>query len=185
MIMDQNLKGRWNFDKFFYFAIYEGKIKEMIRSYKYGGAISLYKYFVDIFDELFDYFPPPSDSVITTVPITFNSFKNKGFDHMKKIGRSFSKKRGIQFLDLIEVVKQKKQQVNSTFEERKELVKGKYRVRIEELYRTNGKIVILDDVFTTGATVNECARILKDGGAQSLYVYTIAKTKLGEIYELK
>ncbi|MGC8637952.1 MAG: ComF family protein [Athalassotoga sp.] len=184
MSMEQNFKGKWNFDKFFYFSIYEGKIKEMIRSYKYGGSISLYRYFVDIFDELFDNFPPP-DSVITTVPITFNSFKIKGFDHMKKIGRSLSKKRGIQFLDLIEVVRQKKQQVNSTFEERKTLVKGKYGVKIHELYKTDGKIAILDDVFTTGATVNECARVLKEAGARSVYVYAIAKAKSGRGHELK
>ncbi len=185
MSMDQRLKGNWNFDEFFYFAYYEGKVKEMIRSYKYGGAISLYRYFVDIFDELFDHFPPPPDSVITTVPITFNSFKNKGFDHMKKIGRAFSKKRGIQFADLIEVVRQKKQQVNSTLEERKTLVNGKYGVKIDKLYMTNGKVAILDDVFTTGATVDECARILKDNGAESVYVYTIAKARLGRKHEFK
>lgn len=176
MNMEQNLHGKWYFDKLFYFGLYEGKIKEMIHYYKYRQYISLSKYFVLFFDEMFDFFPPLENSVITTVPITFNSFKIKGFDHMKKIGKMLAEKRNIEFFDLIEVVRQKKQQVNSSFEERRSIVNGKYGVKLENLYKTSGQIVILDDVFTTGSTVNECARVLKGAGAKSVYVYTIAKT---------
>ena len=40
----------------------------------------------------------------------------------------------------------------------------------------NKKILLIDDVFTTGSTVNECAKMLKKHGADSVFVLTIAKT---------
>ena len=39
------------------------------------------------------------------------------------------------------------------------------------------RIILIDDVLTTGSTVSECARILKTAGAEKIYVVTVAKTR--------
>ncbi len=172
--MENKLKGEWYFDGFFHRAKYEGVISEFIRTYKYSQHSSLANLFSEFFLELFQIFPPLPNSVITSVPITFNSFKVKGFDHVRLVGKKLSKKTGLPFLNMIEVISQRKQQVGSSRHERRSLVNGKYGVRKEILYKTSGNIVLIDDVFTTGATVNECAKMLKLAGAKSVYVYTIA-----------
>jgi competence protein ComFC len=175
--MENNLKGNWHFDAFFHRSKYEGIISELIGAYKYSQHSSLATLFSELLSELFQIFPPPPHSVITSVPITFDSFKVKGFDHVKLVAKKFSKETGLPFLSMLEVISQRKQQVGSAKHERQSLVEGKYGVRKETLYKTSGNIILIDDVFTTGSTINECSKVLKLAGAKSVFVYTIALAK--------
>ena len=55
-------------------------------------------------------------------------------------------------------------------------VKGAFRLKASEKVRGKG-ILLLDDVLTTGETVNQCVRVLKrDGGAKEVVVLTVART---------
>ena len=166
----------WYFDGFFYRAHYSGIMGEIIRAYKYIPRMSLSHVLSDLFLELFERFPPPNNSVITCVPITFDSLKTKGFDHVKRLSLEVSKKINVNFLDLLEVSHQMKSQVGLSPKERKAQIIGKYGVIRKNLYKTSGIVVLLDDVFTTGATVNECSRVLKAEGASKILVYTLAKS---------
>lgn len=57
---------------------------------------------------------------------------------------------------------------------REENVKNVY--KIQNMDRIiNKKILIVDDIFTTGATLNECSKLLKQAGAERVDVFTIAK----------
>ncbi|MCK4261622.1 ComF family protein [bacterium] len=58
--------------------------------------------------------------------------------------------------------------------QREENVKGLFEVRSREEYKGR-RILLIDDVFTTGATVNECARVLKEAGAEEVSVLTVAR----------
>lgn len=60
---------------------------------------------------------------------------------------------------------------------RQKNVKGAFDVPVKQQEYINGKIILLvDDVVTTGATLNECARVLKKAGAAKVFVLTLAKT---------
>ena len=73
---------------------------------------------------------------------------------------------------LVKTRKTKKQK-RLTSKERTQNVRNAYAVLAPE--RVKDQIVLLlDDVYTTGATVNECARVLKQAGAKEVYVMTIA-----------
>jgi len=171
-----NSRMKWHFDDFFYRAPYAGVMGKIIRAYKYIPRPSLSHFLSDLFLELFERFPPSSNAVITHVPITFDSLKEKGFDHVKRISLELSKKSGMRFLNLLEVSRQRKRQVGLSREERKKQTVGKYEVIREELYKSSGVVVLVDDVFTTGATVDECSRVLKARGASTVLVYTLAKS---------
>lgn len=57
---------------------------------------------------------------------------------------------------------------------REENVKNVY--KIQNMDRIiNKKILLVDDIFTTGATLNECSKLLKQAGAKKVDVFTIAK----------
>lgn len=53
-------------------------------------------------------------------------------------------------------------------------IRGNFKVRSAEKIRGRD-ILLVDDVYTTGATVNECARVLKEAGANSVYAFTLAR----------
>ena len=57
---------------------------------------------------------------------------------------------------------------------RKSNVSGVYKV-VNEQRINNKKVLIVDDIFTTGSTADECARVLKDNNAESIGVFTLAK----------
>lgn len=176
--MELSVQGKWFFDKMFYRAPYKSVVGNVVRSYKYTQRPSLGDFLSDLFLEMFEQFPPPSNCCLTYVPITFKSLKEKGFDHMKRISRILSKKSGMPSLKLLEVVKQKKHQVGLSMAERRSNVANKYDVLKEELYKTSGTIVLIDDVFTTGASVNECSKMLKSCGASKICVYTLTKAQI-------
>jgi predicted amidophosphoribosyltransferase len=53
-------------------------------------------------------------------------------------------------------------------------IKGAFRVRAPEKVNAK-KVLLIDDVYTTGATVNECARVLLKAGAEIIDVLTVAR----------
>ena len=57
---------------------------------------------------------------------------------------------------------------------REENVKNVYKIQNMDKI-INKKILLVDDIFTTGATLNECSKILKQAGAKKVDVFTIAK----------
>ncbi len=58
--------------------------------------------------------------------------------------------------------------------ERASNVKGVYKV-LNSLKINNKNVILLDDIYTTGNTANECSKMLKKAGAQKILVFTIAK----------
>jgi predicted amidophosphoribosyltransferase len=59
-------------------------------------------------------------------------------------------------------------------EARKENIKGVFLVKNREKI-TGRKILLIDDVYTTGSTMNECARVLKESGAKEVWGITVAR----------
>ena len=58
--------------------------------------------------------------------------------------------------------------------EREENVKGAFAVERPEEFKDK-RVLLLDDVYTTGATVRECAKVLNKAGAEAVYVLTVAR----------
>ena len=70
--------------------------------------------------------------------------------------------------------KDNKPQSEMNQDTRKSNVKGVYKVNNKEkIY--NKKVLIVDDIFTTGSTADECAKVLKENDAGSVGVFTLAK----------
>jgi predicted amidophosphoribosyltransferase len=68
-------------------------------------------------------------------------------------------------------------QIELTRDERLKNVKGAFATGAG--FKPEGKkIILVDDVYTTGATVNECAKVLKKGGAKEVVVFTLARVTL-------
>lgn len=112
---------------------------------------------------------------ITSVPMSAKKLRERGFNQAYELARNVSMHTGIPYRKLL--VKQIETQVQHhlTAEERRANVLGAY-----DLHRgadvAGKRILLIDDVFTTGSTVTECAKILMFGGAESVHILCAAIT---------
>lgn len=169
------------YDKFFttHFWIfkYEDEIRDKIIDYKFNEKSYLYRTFVELilnnkkaceYVKSFDYIIP--------VPIHKKRYKVRGYNQSELITKDLAEK--IENLhyrnDIIKKTKNIVPQSTLNKDERIDNVKGAFEVL--DIDNIKGKkILLLDDVFTTGSTVNECSKMLLSKGCSEIGVFTIAK----------
>ena len=76
---------------------------------------------------------------------------------------------------VLERCRETQSQTGLTRHQRRENIRGAFAVTRPELV-AGGEVLLVDDVFTTGTTVSECARVLRRAGASKIYVATVART---------
>lgn len=165
-----------NFKKHLYLFKYEGIIKERLIKFKFNEKPYIYKAFVNflIKNKKICRFLKSYD-IIIPVPIHYNRKITRGYNQSGLIAKDITKKLNIKYEDkvLLKNVNNKPQSTKNKVN-RKENVIGVYYIKNE--YRISGKkILLLDDIYTTGSTVNECSKILKQAGAKRIDIITIAK----------
>ena len=154
---------------------YEGLFREAIHRWKYEGKTSLTPFFGEwMVEGLRRYWQPPSPDLIVPVPLHRKRLRERGLNQAVLLARELSRRTGIPYSK--KVLQKKKPtlpQVSLSGSEREKGVKGAFRMTKKE--RLEGKLILLvDDVYTTGATVNECSKVLMAGGAARVDVLTLA-----------
>ena len=168
-------------DKFFnkhgYIFKYEGQIRKLLIDYKFNDKPYLYKTFSKIIlnsktmtDFINNY------EIIIPVPIHKKRLNSRGYNQSELLAREISRKlKNIKILNKL-LIKTENNVAQSTLskEERISNVKNIYKVRNDGLIKGKS-IILLDDIYTTGNTVNECSRVLKENGAREIGIFTISK----------
>jgi ComF family protein len=156
---------------------YEGSLQEAIHHWKYEGKTNLTPFFSEWMAEgLKRYWKPDSFDFLIPVPLHTQRLRERGFNQALLLVKELSRRTGIPYR---KTILQKKKptvpQVNLSGAEREKGLRGAFHVvGMEEL---EGKWVLLvDDVYTTGATVNECSKVLLRGGAKRVDVLTLVHT---------
>ena len=101
-------------------------------------------------------------NAVTFVPVTASAYRRRGFDHMESVADAFAAMSGASLLDALVKHGSADQRAFSR-EERLEWSQGAYEV-VEPV--RGARLVLLDDVITTGATMNAAAHALKEAGAE-------------------
>ncbi len=116
---------------------------------------------------------------ITFVPMTDNRKKVRGFNQSEEIANEVSKIVNIEVKKFLIKTKDNKHQAGLSQKDRLNNLKGTFEFNDEFLsFAKNKNILLIDDVFTTGATLSECSKILKKSKPKSICTLTFAKTKL-------
>ena len=91
------------------------------------------------------------------------------------LAKGISKILGLNYKNnVLKKIRNNKPQSTKNKKDRKENVINVYKIKnVDEV--TGKSIILLDDIFTTGNTVNECSRVLKQNGAKDVTIITIAK----------
>lgn len=160
----------------FHLFRYEGIIREKMISYKFKDKAYIYHLFAEMVlrNQLACEFLNKYN-VIVPVPIHLKRRRIRGYNQSELIARQIAKTLNKK-IDTDILLKQKNTKPQSTLGkiDRKKNVQGVYKVRNIEKVKGK-KIVIFDDIYTTGATTNECKKILIEAGAQMVGIFTIAK----------
>ena len=113
--------------------------------------------------------------IIIPVPVSKKRFKQRGYNQSALIAKNLAKTLNIDYKENVLVkIKDNKPQSEMGQDKRKSNVKGVYTIKNKEIINQK-KILLIDDIFTTGNTVNECAKVLIENSANNVGIFTIAK----------
>lgn len=157
---------------------YKGLGQTLVKTLKYGQVLDLSqvltKYLVNFLDE--NNVSLGEGSIITYVPIHPIKLLERGFNQVAVLSRDLSKKTGLPTFELLKKVRETTSQTYLKKEERKKNVEGSFEMNEKYQSLADGQdVILLDDVYTTGATLLECSKVLKRAGARYIYLLTLAK----------
>ena len=124
--------------------------------------------------------------VIISVPIHNKRMKTRGYNQSKLIAKEIAINCGKEYYDNV-IIKSKNIAPQSTLDmlERVKNIKEAFSIGKNSEKISGKNVALFDDIFTTGSTVNECAKILKKIGANNVGIFTLAKDWCIKNYQVK
>ena len=163
------------YDDIFAAFKYSGKIKELIIKYKYQHKGYLFRAFSKLMFKSIKDRKIDAD-IILSVPLYKDRERQRGYNQAHLLAKEMSRLTNIQYdKKILRRVKTTNCLALCNKKERKDIIKGAFLLKNPEKVK-NKKIILIDDVFTTGATINECSKVLKQCGAKKIIGLVIAKT---------
>lgn len=158
------------------YGFYGGVLKKIILEFKYERNFIAGDLLSELLMELINEKQIEADT-ICYVPMTKKSVKNRGFNQCKIIAKNISYYTDIPVSSCIIKNKNTKEQKTLSKEERLSNIKGAFVINNNNDIKDKN-VILIDDVTTTGSTVDECKKILKKCGANKIIVLTIAKSNI-------
>jgi len=160
------------FDAAYSWGAYEGRLRDLIHLFKYGGIRPLGK----VLGEWMALAMPREERFDRIVPVPLHWVKRcrRGFNQSELLARAIARRYGMPVSPVLRRVRATAVQAGLSHSARRANVEGAFRVRrgvsLEGL-----RVLLVDDVMTTGATASACARALKQAGARYVAVLTLAR----------
>ena len=111
--------------------------------------------------------------VVVSVPISKERLKERGYNQSELIAKKTAECLGIPYANCMIKTKHNSEQHRLHLKDRKENVKGVYELE-ENKHITNKKVLLVDDIVTTGYTLAECASVLMEHGAKEVLCGAVA-----------
>lgn len=158
-------------------TVYEKEIQKMIRGIKYHNQSELAVFQAQL---MFDYWKKLSVSeqnfVLVPVPLYKKREKKRKYNQMMLVAQEFSKLSGYEInSQILKRVKDTKPQYKLSKKERLENLHGAF--EYNDGHYNGEKLLLLDDILTTGSTMSEMIKTLKNAGVQDLTVFVTSCTK--------
>ncbi|MGL4774482.1 MAG: ComF family protein [Clostridium sp.] len=157
------------------YGYYSGVLKELILKFKFhkdfqcGEILGEFLSEINIGEDINDY-------IVTWIPITKRVKKNRGFNQSEYLAKIFARERNLKYKKTLIKIKDTDSQKEIGREARLKNLKGSF-TAIENKVKGK-KIILIDDVKTTGATLSEGKLALKNAGAREIRVLTVSKSAI-------
>lgn len=150
---------------------YEGVGKEIVHALKYRGYTRVVE---RLMAPLMVGVLGPSSrfDAVVPVPLHRSRLRRRGFNQAELMAKAIAGELDASLSDTLEVVRRTRDQVELSGAGRRANVAGAFRAR----ERVSGNILLIDDVFTTGATMSECAGVLMQAGAGEVRALSFCRT---------
>ncbi|WP_315074399.1 ComF family protein [uncultured Clostridium sp.] len=164
-------------DKIISYGYYGGALKELILIFKYKSNFTAGDILAEFLEEYitknFNY----KEYIITYIPLSKKAKKARGFNQCEYIARKIARDLCIEASEVLIKGRETKEQKTLKKDERYENIKDAFKlkdgVNLEEC-----NIILIDDVTTTGATINEAYRLLKKSKVKEIKLLTLAKSHI-------
>jgi ComF family protein len=164
--------GLRGFDHAASFGLYEGPLRSLIHLYKYSGMKPLARPLAKYLDRIV-----PDDQqydAIVPVPLHWRKRWQRGFNQSEILARHLGKVRGIPVSNALRRKRPTATQAGLASAGRRRNVAGAFELS-SRAKLAGTRLLLIDDVMTTGATASACAGVLKRGGAKSVSLLTLAR----------
>ncbi|HEX3748798.1 MAG TPA: ComF family protein [Bryobacteraceae bacterium] len=161
------------FDAAYCFGSYEGTLRELIHLYKYSRIETLWRPLSAFLagalplDECFD--------AVTPVPLHWRKRWQRGFNQSELLARAIARRRGIPVVRALRRTRFTQTQAGLSNTERRRNVAAAFQCRRPAFALAGKRVLLIDDVMTTGSTAAVCARALKQAGAARVVLATVAR----------
>jgi ComF family protein len=171
-----------NFARAVAYGSYESGLRELIHLLKYGGVRPAANVLGRMLAEAISTLEPQLSGPVVVVPVPLHrsKFRQREFNQAELIARAAMKIRRSQ--DRLRLCagalvrkRETASQIGLTRHQRRANLRGAFAVAQPEVVKGN-EVLVVDDVFTTGATASECTRVLLRAGATRVWVATVART---------
>lgn len=168
------IDGKKGFHEGCYGFYFEGRLRDAIHAFKFGGRKDVGKFLVSLINEKITFLAGGLDAIIP-IPVTEKRLKERGFNQSFIISEEISRIISRPVLhNALRKRKETKDQLTLSKDERKRNIKGAF--ELKSIHGLAGKrILLVDDLFTTGYTVREASRILLGGGVERVTVFALAR----------
>ena len=164
--------GARDFEAAYCFGFYEGALRDLVHLLKYDGMKPLAGPLGDLLsralplDDRFD--------AVVAMPLHWRRRFERGFNQAALLAKTVARRRGIRLLSPVRRIRATRTQTGLTHAQRRDNVRGAFRAsrgrKLEGL-----RVLLVDDVMTTGATASACAAALKRAGAKTVTLLTLAR----------
>ncbi len=155
---------------------YSGEIRKRIIEFKYDGRTGLCSLFGFLMAEAFKKSGMTADfDEVLPVPASKKGFRARGYNQAELMAKEAGKYLNIPVGSELVRIKETRPQNKLDRDKRAENIKGAFGISGSV---GNKKILLIDDIYTTGSTINECKKTLMSAGAESIFYITAAKTVL-------
>jgi len=155
------------------YATFEGSIRNILHRLKYKRDLGLGEILAEPLSHFFTKLNWPIDMVVP-VPLAKNRMKRRGYNQAFYIAKPFALYNRLDFQPSVVVrVRETVSQVGLTAVQRRENMKDAFRIVSQKIKNKN--ILIIDDVATTGSTIDACAKAMLQEGTNEVYALTVAR----------
>jgi competence protein ComFC len=152
------------------FGFYENEFLKMMVLLGKDGYKEIFEDFGEIISSFlknYDF----KDYFLTFVPVTKRKLIDRGFNQSEVLAEKLAKNLNLKIFSGLVKIKDTEDQVKLDFEKRLDNLKDVFKVKSH----SPKKIILVDDVKTTGATLKECAKVLKEAGTREIIALTILR----------
>jgi len=168
-------KSKYSIDRLVVGLPYKGTVQQCLKKVKYKSSWDIIKFLYKLCE-----FPKIDNVTVAAVPMWKQKERERGYNQAEMIAEMYA--RGLsgvaRKVEMLERVRETRPMFGLKKNDRKENVEGAFRInhKSQILKFSNGeRVILVDDVWTTGATMRECTKVLKKAGVKEVWGLTLAR----------